>query len=43
MSVPKTYKQASFKEQGGPLKVDTVPLKLPFSSEILVKVEACGV
>ncbi|KAK8097497.1 hypothetical protein PG984_016636 [Apiospora sp. TS-2023a] len=43
MTLPKTYKQAAFKEQGGPLVVETVPLKLPGPGEILVKVEACGV
>ncbi|KAI0442993.1 alcohol dehydrogenase GroES-like domain-containing protein [Xylaria telfairii] len=43
MSLPKTYKQAAFKELGGPLVIETVPLKMPASGEILVKVEACGV
>lgn len=43
MSLPKTYKQAAFKEMGGPLVLEQVPLKLPGKGEILVKVEACGV
>jgi hypothetical protein len=43
MSLPKTYKRAAFREQGGPLTVDEVPLKLPGDGQILIKVEACGV
>ncbi|KAK0630433.1 dehydrogenase [Bombardia bombarda] len=43
MSLPKTYKQAAFKEQGQPLVVEDVPLTPPGQGEILVKVEACGV
>lgn len=43
MALPKTYKQAAFKETGGPLVVEEVSLKLPTAGEILVKVEACGV
>lgn len=42
-SLPKTYKQASFKELGGDLVLEEVPLRLPAAGEILVKVEACGV
>lgn len=42
-SLPKTYKQAAFKELGGPLVVEEVELKLPEKGEVLVKVEACGV
>jgi len=43
MSLPKTYKQAAFKEFGCPLVVEDVPLQLPSAGEILVKVEACGI
>ncbi|WDK16369.1 alcohol dehydrogenase GroES-like domain-containing protein [Colletotrichum graminicola] len=42
-ALPKTYKQASFKELGGDLVLEEVPLQLPAAGEILVKVEACGV
>jgi Zn-dependent alcohol dehydrogenase len=41
--LPKTFKQAAFKEQGGPLTVEEVELQLPEKGEILVKVQACGV
>ena len=43
MSLPKTYKQAAFKEAGAPLTIEEVNLTLPGKGEILVKVEACGV
>lgn len=42
-SIPSTYKQAAFKEQGGTLTIEDVTLNLPKRDEILVKVEACGV
>lgn len=42
-SIPSTYKQAAFKEQGGTLTLEEVTLNLPKRDEILVKVEACGV
>lgn len=42
-SLPKTYKQAIFKEQGGQLVIEDVELKMPQPGEVLVKVEACGV
>jgi D-arabinose 1-dehydrogenase-like Zn-dependent alcohol dehydrogenase len=42
-SLPKTYKQAAFKEKGGQLVIEDVELKLPEKGEILIKVEACGV
>ncbi|KAI1262387.1 alcohol dehydrogenase GroES-like domain-containing protein [Xylariaceae sp. FL1019] len=43
MDLPKTIKQAVFKELGGPLVIETVPLQMPSDGEILVRVEACGV
>ncbi|CAG8203980.1 unnamed protein product [Penicillium salamii] len=43
MSLPKFYKQAVFKEAGGPLTVEQTSLVLPAAGEVLVKVEACGV
>lgn len=43
MTLPKTYKQAVFKEQGAPLTLEDVELKHPGPGEVLVKVEACGV
>lgn len=43
MSLPKTYKQAAFKEQGASLTLEEVELTPPGKNEILVKVEACGV
>jgi Alcohol dehydrogenase GroES-like domain len=42
-TLPKTFKQAVFREQGGPLIVEEVDLKMPEKGEVLVKVEACGV
>lgn len=42
-SLPKTFKQAVFKEKGAPLTVEEVELKMPEKGEVLVKVEACGV
>jgi Zn-dependent alcohol dehydrogenase len=43
MSLPKTYKQAVFKEAGAPIKIEETKLTLPGKGEVLVKVEACGV
>ncbi len=43
MSLPKTYKQAVFKQQGQPLTIEEVALQQPGKGELLVKVEACGV
>ena len=43
MSLPKTYKQAVFKEAGAPLTIEKADLTLPGKGEVLVKVEACGV
>lgn len=43
MSLPQSYKQAVFKEQGAPLTVEDAKLTLPDKGEVLVKVEACGV
>ncbi|KAJ5202854.1 hypothetical protein N7449_004933 [Penicillium cf. viridicatum] len=42
-SIPSTYKQAVFKEQGASLTLEEVTLNVPKRDEILVKVEACGV
>lgn len=42
-SLPESFKRASFKEHGGRLVIEEVPLQLPHRNEILVKVEACGV
>lgn len=43
MSLPKTFKQAVFKEAGAPLEVEEAELTPPSKGEVLVKVEACGV
>jgi Zn-dependent alcohol dehydrogenase len=43
MSLPASYKAALFKEAGGPLVIEDVPLTKPAAGEVLVKVEACGV
>jgi Zn-dependent alcohol dehydrogenase len=43
MSLPKTYKQAVFKEAGAPLTIEDAKLTPPGKGEVLVKVEACGV
>ncbi|EED19785.1 alcohol dehydrogenase, putative [Talaromyces stipitatus ATCC 10500] len=43
MSLPKTFRQAVFKESGGPLVIEDANLNPPAQGEILVKVEACGV
>ncbi|KAJ0107292.1 alcohol dehydrogenase [Diaporthe amygdali] len=43
MALPKTYKQAVFKEKGAALTLEDVELKHPGAGELLVKVEACGV
>lgn len=43
MALPQTFKQAAFKEAGGPLIIEKVPLTPPGPGEILLKVEACGV
>lgn len=41
--LPKTFKQAVCKEQGAPLTIEEVELRMPEKGEVLVKVEACGV
>lgn len=43
MSLPASYKAALFKEAGGQLVIEDVPLTKPAAGEVLVKVEACGV
>ena len=43
MTLPKTYKQAVFKQQGGPLCIEETTMTPPGQGEVLVKVEACGV
>ncbi|KAI4252542.1 MAG: hypothetical protein LQ352_004236 [Teloschistes flavicans] len=43
MSLPKTFKQAAFKQAGGPLVIEDATLSSPSKGEVLVKVEACGV
>ncbi|CAH0024879.1 unnamed protein product [Clonostachys rhizophaga] len=43
MPLPASVKRAVFKEVGGDLVIENVPLEMPRSGEILVKVEACGV
>lgn len=43
MSLPRTFRQAVFKEAGGPLVIEEASLSPPAQSEILVQVEACGV
>ena len=43
MKLPKTYKQAVFKEVGAPLTIEEAKLTVPGKGEVLVKVEACGV
>ena len=43
MTLPKTFKQAVFKETGGPLIIEDAQLTPPNKGEVLVKVEACGV
>lgn len=43
MVLPPTYTRAVFNSPGGPLAIETVPLTLPSTNEILVKVQACGV
>lgn len=43
MSLPKTFKQAAFKQAGGPLVIEDATMSLPGKGEVLVKVEACGV
>lgn len=43
MSLPKTFRQAVFKETGGPLVIEEASLTPPAPGEILVQVEACGV
>ena len=42
-SLPKTFKQAVFKEAGAPLTIEDTALTLPGNGDLLVKVEACGV
>lgn len=43
MPLPKTYKQAAFKEAGGQLVIEEIALTPPGKGQVLVKVEACGV
>lgn len=43
MTLPKTFKQAVFKEAGGALIIEDAELTPPNKGEVLVKVEACGV
>lgn len=43
MTLPKTYKHAVFKSAGAPLVIEETPMTPPGPSQILVKVEACGV
>jgi Zn-dependent alcohol dehydrogenase len=43
MSLPKRFRQAVFKESGGPLIIEEASLTPPAQGEILVQVEACGV
>lgn len=43
MSLPKIFRQAVFKEVGGPLVIEEANLTPPAQGEILVQVEACGV
>lgn len=43
MSLPKTFKQAVFKEAGAPLTIEDATMTSPAKGEVLVKVEACGV
>jgi Zn-dependent alcohol dehydrogenase len=43
MSLPKTFRQAIFKEAGGPLVIEEAGLIPPAAGEILVQVDACGV
>lgn len=43
MILPKTFRQAVFKEAGGPLVIEEASLTPPAPGEILVQVEACGV
>ena len=43
MALPATYKQAAFKGLGENLTFEEVPMKQPAASEVLIKVEACGI
>jgi D-arabinose 1-dehydrogenase-like Zn-dependent alcohol dehydrogenase len=43
MGLPKTFKRAVFKEAGAPLVIEDVEMIAAAPSELLVKVEACGV
>lgn len=43
MSLPKTFKQAVFREPGAPLTIEDATMTSPAKGEVLVKVEACGV
>ncbi|KAH8700949.1 alcohol dehydrogenase [Talaromyces proteolyticus] len=43
MSLPKSFKQATFTHSGGPLIIQETDIVNPGPGEILVKVEACGV
>ncbi|EXJ94221.1 hypothetical protein A1O1_02614 [Capronia coronata CBS 617.96] len=42
-NLPKDYKVAIFEKKGEPLTFKQVPLELPKSGEVLVKVLACGI
>ncbi|KAI8823956.1 GroES-like protein [Fimicolochytrium jonesii] len=42
-SLPKTYKAAEIAEKGAPFKIVEKNLEQPKDSEVLIKVEACGV
>ncbi|KAL2256275.1 hypothetical protein VTK26DRAFT_1905 [Humicola hyalothermophila] len=43
MALPKTFKQAVFREANAPLVLEERPLQMPGRGQVLVKVEACGV
>lgn len=40
--IPKTYKAAMVKVNGGPIVVEETEIEQPQEGEVLVKVEACG-
>ena len=43
MTLPKTFRQAVFKQAGAPLVLEDRELQQPGRNQVLVKVEACGV
>jgi D-arabinose 1-dehydrogenase-like Zn-dependent alcohol dehydrogenase len=43
MALPVSIRRAAFKEAGGGLVIESVPVEMPQPGQILVKVEACGV